>query len=123
MRKLWLLLFLTLSGPAFAQAPMGERAVMSARIASHEARLTISGKDVTLTLQDAVGSPIDTTGMSGMALIVAGATRKNLKLRPDGRGTFSAGALTPIGQDAIVTVTLRMADGTVARARFEMPSK
>ncbi len=119
----WAVLALTVLLPvsAEAQTQIEARRAMHAVIAGNDVGLNISGNTLTLNFRDQGGRVIDTRLFSGTALVIAGGTRKNLKLVPGSSGEMTATALTPIPAKVVVSVTIRTPDGGTERAQFSKP--
>lgn len=89
-------------------------------VAGVHAELVASGNTLTFNIFDEDGKPVATKDFSGSALVVAGADRETLQLKPSGENALQAQTKKAAGAGAQVTITLKTSAGRSGQARFKL---
>jgi hypothetical protein len=88
-------------------------------VAGVHAELIASGNMLTFNIFDEGGKPIVTKDFSGTALVVTGADRETLQLKPSGENALQAQTKKTVGAGTQVTITLKTSAGRSGQTRFK----
>lgn len=88
-------------------------------VAGVHAELIVSGSVITLNIFNEDSKPIPTQGFSASALVVVGSDRETLALTPVAENALKGETKKPVSATALLTVTLKTADGKSGQARFK----
>jgi len=91
------------------------------KIGRYEVELAVRANEATLTILDSNERPIDATGFSATAVVLArGNERRNVEFRPAGANRLTAAVDFPFDGKFRATVTLRGPDGVIGNARYSV---
>lgn len=117
-----LAIFLSAAWPAVAQHAHGTKGPNGGQmedVAGVHAELMTSGKTITINVIDEGGKPIDTKAYSGSVLIVSGAARETVQLKPADTNILRGDAKDTVGPAAAITLMIKTDAGKTGQARFK----
>lgn len=89
-------------------------------VAGIDAELLTAGTTVTINVFVAHSAkPASTKGYTAATLITSGSNRELITLAPQGENSLKGEAKTPIAPDAMITLTIKTAEGKSGQAKFK----
>jgi hypothetical protein len=89
-------------------------------VAGIDAELLTAGNTVTINVFEAFkAKPVSTKGYVGAVLITGGSTRETVALAPQGENSLKGEAKNPIPAGAMITLTIKTAEGKSGQAKFK----
>jgi hypothetical protein len=89
-------------------------------VAGIDAELLTSGNTVTINVFEAFApKPVATKGYVAAVLIVSGANRETLSLTQTGENSLKGDARNPIPPGAVITLTIKTAEGKSGQVKFK----
>lgn len=119
-----ILLSLIWSAPSFAQhshgSEKGPNGGQMEDVAGIDAELVTSGNKVTINVFDPKNAkPVATKGYSGAVLITNGTAKETVTLSASGENALQGEAKTAIAPGAVVTLTIKTAEGKSGQAKYK----
>ena len=119
-----ILLSLIWAAPSFAQhshgSEKGPNGGQMEDVAGIDAELVTSGNKVTINVFDPKNSkPVATKDYSAAVLITSGTAKETVTLAVSGENSLQGEAKTVIAPDAMVTLTIKTAEGKSGQAKFK----
>jgi hypothetical protein len=112
---------LSIASPAFAEEyEKGPNGGLMLDVAGIDAELLTSGNTVTINVFEAFSpKPISTKGYAAAVLIVSGTNREPIALMPSGENSLKGEAKAAIVPNAIITLTIKTAEGKSGQVKFK----
>jgi len=119
---LFSILFLSVSAVAQRahENPKGPNGGQMMDIAGLHAEIVVAGNALTFNIFEENGKAVGTKDFSGAALVVVGADRETVQLKPSAENALKAELKKQPGPGAMITLTLKTAAGKSGQARFKL---
>src|ERR1700686_4902929 len=116
-----ILVALSMASPAFTEEyEKGPNGGLMLDVAGVDAELLTSGNTVTINVFEATSpKPVSTKGYTAAVLIVSGANREPVVLKPSGENSLKGEAKMAIAPNATITLTIKTEAGKSGQVRFK----